>query len=361
MTQRQLAQQSTVSLRAIRNLELGSVRQPRAHTMQLLADSLGLADWQEVLLGDPASTDGQGSPFLSPDGLVGREEEVALVIELLTFGEPGLVTITGLGGVGKSRIATEVVSLLGEAGRPAVLDLDREDLPEGAATIAVRDGVEPSAQAALQIVNAFRDRPNLRMLATARQPLGIPGERTVAVSPLQVPDRLPADLADLTRIASVRLLLMHLRRVQSSFLLTEDNAEVVMELCRQLDGLPAALKTAADWSSRYEPERLLERLRADPFRLLTGDESDHDLLDTLDRSVAVLDEPDRRFLAEVSGLPRGWSATDAARVTGADVETCEHRISQLLLHGLLRRVGGPLSTRYAALNLVARFVAGTGT
>src|SRR5499427_5710478 len=224
--------------------------------------------------------------------LIDREQELALVQELVQRTDVGLVTLTGPGGVGKTRLAIEVAADLASqfADGTAFISL---------ASLKDPELVEPTLARALQVSEAngqsiderlreyLRPRqllllldnteqllaaaplatqvldaaPRLKLLVTSREPLRVRDERVVPVLPLALPDtdHLP-DLETLAQVPAVALFVERVREVQPDFALTADNARAIAEVCRRLDGLPLALELAAARSTVLPPEALLARL-----------------------------------------------------------------------------------------------------
>jgi transcriptional regulator with XRE-family HTH domain len=312
LTQQQLADFAMVSVRAIRDLECGRTRSPRAETVRLLADGLRLddssrADLQEAG-GRPAGPVSVPPPAPS-SAIVGREAEGAALVDLVAGGRR-LVTITGVSGVGKTRLALEVVGELHFRLGWSVAWLPSSRTPpisDSQDTVLVTDHV-PDAR-------LLAAHPRLRVIVTALAPTGVPGEHVFPLAPL----------AD---DAAVRLLVTNVRRVRPGFRQEAANAAVLTGLVRELDGLPSALEFAAGWFMVYSPEHLLERLRTNPL-----DPTSAHLRDSLRLSLSTLDAEERAALTRMAD--RGEDEDE--RVTRA-----------LSVRGLVRRAG----PRYEVLNLV---------
>ena len=240
---------------------------------------------------------------------VGRREDLREVGRLL--GESRLVTLTGVGGTGKTRLALRVGAKLRRAfddgvwfvdltqlqgtglvtqnvqdpdvltflvmatlglrqrggGRP--LDMVVEHLA-GRQVLLILDNCEHVIPAGALVADALlRACPGLRILATSREPLAISGEVLVPVPPLPAPDpRHRLRLADTVRYESVALFLARAQTAMPDFQLTEDNHLAVAELCHRLDGLPLAIELAAARIPVLAPAQILDRLR-DRFALLS--------------------------------------------------------------------------------------------
>src|SRR5215472_14091662 len=295
--------------------------------------------------------------------LIDREQEVALVRNLLQRTDVGLVTLTGPGGVGKTRLAIEVAADLASqfADGTAFISL---------ASLTDPELVEPTMARALQVSEAngqsiderlreyLRPRellllldnteqllaaaplatqvldaaPRLKLLVTSREPLRVRDERVVPVLPLALPDtdHLP-DLDTLVRVPAVALFVERVREVQPAFALTADNAPAIAEICRRLDGLPLALELAAARSTVLSPEALLARL-AHSLPLLTYGARDvperqQTLRNTIAWSYDLLAESEQALFRRLAVFAGGFTleavqaicALDTA--TGASLET----------------------------------------
>ena len=237
-------------------------------------------------------------PAGSPTWLFGRDEDVDWIAGVVTDGP--LVTLTGPGGVGKTRLAEQVAGVVadrfddgvvgvrlasvsdpGSVGAALMAALDvppKGDHPAGETLIGavgtrrlllVLDCCEHVLEAVSPLVaSLLRECPNTRVLATSREPLRLPGERVWRVPPL----RVPSSDADVTEVATAPAGALFCDRAvaaEPSFTLTEQNATVVAELCRRLDGVPLAIELAAARVRAMTVADLLARL-ADRFELLTG-------------------------------------------------------------------------------------------
>ena len=225
--------------------------------------------------------------------LVGRDAEIDAVRHALETSR--LVTLTGPGGVGKTRLAADSALHLarrGEAawmlelaaierdgsGRPAadrivsalaqLLGVPSDSREAVLARLSSRsvvliiDNCEHLLDAATDVVDDILSHcPDARILATSREPLGTAAERIIAVSPLSVPAP-GSDHREVASCESIRLLTIHARRVNPSFEVTADNAEQYAEVCRELDGLPLAPELAGAATRYMSAAEMLERLRA---------------------------------------------------------------------------------------------------
>ncbi|HZZ47866.1 MAG TPA: LuxR C-terminal-related transcriptional regulator [Pseudonocardia sp.] len=252
-----------------------------------------MADVARRGAGERGARLGPGSSLTS---FIGRRQTVDALVSVLRASR--LVTVTGPGGVGKTRTATAVAVAQPEGGLlvelasvtdatqvgPAVAtalnvaDQSNRDAVDrvidhlgGQATLLVLDNCEHLLEAAARLVVRLLDAlPELRILATSREPLGIPGEQVHLLAPLAVPEEQEAQRSgSLEHVPSVRLLVDRARGVLPGFTVTRDNREAVVNLCRQLDGLPLAIELAAMRLRSLSVSQVVDRLDR-RFHLLAG-------------------------------------------------------------------------------------------
>jgi predicted ATPase/DNA-binding CsgD family transcriptional regulator len=242
----------------------------------------------------------QGNLPAEATSFIGRRRELAEVRAKLA--EARLVSLAGPGGVGKTRLAIRAAANLGrgfrdgswlvelaEVGDPALvsnavmsaLDLRDQAAPEPLALLLsylrdkelllVVDNCEHLLDAAAQVVTSvLKAAPGVRVVATSREPLSVPGEHVVPVPPLELPaGREDEPLAQLLQNEAVMLFTERAAAASGTFGLTCANQAAVVELCRRLDGLPLAIELAAVRTRVLSVEQILDRL-ADRFSLLTG-------------------------------------------------------------------------------------------
>ncbi|MEU9379809.1 helix-turn-helix domain-containing protein [Streptomyces sp. NPDC048279] len=396
LSQKQLARSSTLSVRAIRDLENGRVRHPRADSLRLLADALGLsAPQMDRLANDhsPGCPAGAIEPAVSGP-FIGREQELAALTTMLGVEHHRLITITGLEGVGKTRLAREVAQALETAEDSTVfwLPLDDDRLRSGKApaggpdqptwwrevvhrgpdsgrrlaeiigeanSILVLDGARPEDELTSITAHLLAVCPRLRVLVTTRNPVGMPPDTLFPLAPLPVPasDTEPADLDG---VASVALLLAQTKRIRPAFRPDPHVLTDVARICRALDGLPAALESAAHWGLIYSPRQLARQLAVEPLtvaRRPLGGPQRPDAYASVHHTVATLSSRQRDLLSTMSHKPSRendgyWSVAEVADEMGLPAADCADDIYHLVILGILRRVDRHDVAMFRVLNIV---------
>lgn len=329
-----------------------------------------------------------------PNALIGREDEGADVADRLR--RTRLVTLSGAGGIGKTRLAVSVatatlteypggvwfvaldalrdgrgvvVAVAAELGvraepkRP-LLECIVGRLCEGRCMLVLDNCEHLLDDAAELVARLLRECPELRIMATSREPMGLPGEGLWPVSPLAFPTEahLPARSTTRRRVAeafeSVRLFVERAKEVQPTFELDDENLESVIDVCAQVEGLPLAIELAAARVRSMAMKTLQERLRERRLETLQGRAAgpihrQRALRTTLDWSYALLDDEERRAMARLAVFVGGWTLEAAESVCGAK-ETAD-RLRSLVEKSIVvfdGRVG-----RYRFLETVREYAA----
>jgi predicted ATPase/DNA-binding SARP family transcriptional activator len=296
-----------------------------------------------------ASIFSSAAPPVQLTGFIGREAELVTLRALL--GASRLLTLTGAGGSGKTRLALEAVRRLNETGETDVAWVELASLIDsaslvghvalslgvraegggsaeealiallrGRALLLVLDNCEHLVDECARLVERLlRACPELRVLATSREALRIDGERSWLVPPLSVPGE-DAALAyeDIGAAESVRLFIERARDVQPGFALSATNAAAIARICRRLDGLPLAIELAAARVSVLTPEQIAARLD-DRFGLLnsrsrTALPRHRTLRAAVDWSYELLSDGERRVLERLAVFAGGFTLEAAERV-----------------------------------------------
>jgi predicted ATPase len=289
-----------------------------------------------------------------PTPLLGRERELMDVCNLLLRDEVRLLTFTGAGGTGKTRLALQAAAELLEEFPSGVcfvaLAPIREPaliVPSIARTLGLREGGSQPLQETL--VEYLRDEQvllvldnfeqlrqaspvlsellaacsGLKLLVTSRAPLRLSGEHLYPVPPLLLPDReRPPELRLLAEFEAVALFIARAQAVKPDFVLTRDNAAAVAEICHRLDGLPLAIELTAARTMLLSPQAMLERL-GQRLQLLTGGARDlparqRTLRSTIDWSHGLLAEGEQRLLARLAVFVGGRTLHAAQAVCNPD-------------------------------------------
>ncbi|MFW6638553.1 helix-turn-helix domain-containing protein [Nocardiopsis algeriensis] len=368
MTQQELADFSTISVRAIRDLEHGRARNPRRDTVRLLADGLRLGDRDREDLraaagrgpgrnrlraGAPGSA---GAPPAARTPFVGRQDELHFLTSRISASEDRLFSVVGAPGAGKTRFALEASARLQrDLGLRVVwssADLLRapgsQEPPPGApgeeghgqeapdpvaasvgeeAALLVLDGPGTARPDPGPVEALLEAHPRLRVLTTARCPYGTVDEQVFLLEPPGAGD-------------ASEILRHHLHRADPLAQVDDARAE---RICALLDRLPGALAAVATWSAVYDPASLLFLLEEDPLPLLTplGDAGAEargaDTRTALASAIADCPEEQHLLLRELCDAGGGATAASLAGARGISMADCGRALAGLMTRGLVLR------------------------
>jgi len=336
---------------------------------------------------------GPGRLPVSTTSLIGRKRAIGEVARLLGRPTVRLVTLTGPGGVGKTRLAVAVGErlrgrfragtvlvpleaitdpglVLAAIGRAAGADLARTGSPlevlaetfGDGAWLLVLDNLEQVVQVAPDLGELLARCPGLAILATSRTALGLRAEREYPVPPLQLPAGPgAASVAEVAASPAVALFVDRARAVRPGFALTDGNAGAVAEICRRLEGLPLAIELAAARTRLLEPPALLDQLVSSLDALGTGavdlPERQRTLRATVEWSVGLLEGPERSLLEVAAVFVDGWTIEALAQVAAQDEDRALELSEALAQHSLVYLDTTGLGSRMRMLETVREFVA----
>src|SRR5579885_1048514 len=370
LSQEALAERAGLSPRGIQDLELGVNRTPREATVDLLVDALQLSVGQRATLEATISRPHRPRPSTTespdhvhnlpsqPTAFIGREREVAHLCEIIRRREVHLLTVTGPGGVGKTRLTLEVARQLRgdfadgvffvpltplrasiEVPLAIARALGLEEAPDKPVVeglmealahkrvLLVLDNFEQVASAAPMVAGLLLGCEGLKVVVTSRAVLHVQGERIFSVPPLTLPtSTLALDPEEPTRYDAVRLFVERAQDGRPGFHLTSVNAPTVAEICRRLDGLPLAIELAAAKIRIMSPLALLARLDR-RLSVLTGEGNDRPerqqtLRKTLEWSYDLLQEREQSLLGRLAIFVGSWTmeAAEAACAIDEDLQ-----------------------------------------
>ncbi|MEW5940341.1 MAG: BTAD domain-containing putative transcriptional regulator, partial [Chloroflexota bacterium] len=323
---------------------------------------------------------------------IGREQELVEIADLIANNR--LVTLTGAGGIGKTRLSlkageqmlrefadgvwfielaalsdpalvpqsvAKVFKLLEQPGEPVLEILIR--VLRQKSMLLILDNCEHLLDASAHLADALlKGCPNLKILATSREPLGITGEAQYPVPPMGLPD-VQLLLEQLLGFESVQLFDERARLVQREFALTMDNAPSIARICRRLDGIPLAIELAAARVNMFGVEQLAEQLEKS-FSLLTGGSRTalprhQTLRASIEWSWNLLSETESVLLRRLSVFAGGWTLEAAEAVcagNGIEPEEVLDLMTQLVAKSLVvSKQNAERTTRYHLLEMIRQY------
>jgi predicted ATPase/transcriptional regulator with XRE-family HTH domain len=376
LTQKQLAERSGVSEREISDQERGLRRSARNDTVQALAPVLRLTGaelerFERAGRGEDEPAGGLvfAELVIPPTPLIGRQDLLRRATRKLVQPGARIVTLTGPGGVGKTRLAAEAARLAAAAFPDGVHDVDLAVLREpdqvavhighalgaqrvtdarslaayiGAQRMLVLlDNFEHLLPAATVVSQLVARCPGLLVLCTSRAPLRIRGEHEVLVPPLTVPAGEAATAADVAACAAAELFAWHAEAVRD-WQLTDANARAVATICRRLDGMPLAIELAAAGTRALSVSAIAQRLedRLGALDLLTDGHRDApERQRTLSAAIAwshdLLPADLQGLLRRLSVFPADWAGEAAEEVAGVPGVTVLAGVAALVASNLV--------------------------
>jgi predicted ATPase/class 3 adenylate cyclase len=357
------------------------------HLFQLVVGDLP-ADFPALASRSPGSREANGLPP-SPNRMIGREVDVRVIADRLRVDGVRLLTLTGPGGVGKTRLALEAARAvkadfadgayyvsLAALRRPgdvpaavvktlAIVVLSGESADRAAVRflaakrlLLVIDNFEHVMAAAPFVGTLLEACPALTILATSREPLSLQAEERYPVSPLGLPARAtPEDADTLGGVGAVALFCERVRARDPGFDLDDASAPPVAEICRRVDGLPLAIELAAARCGLLSPGEIAQRLQDTLGALGSGARDaparQHTLRATLDWSHELLSDAEKQCFARFAVFAGGATVPAAETITHAGLDTLNGLVAKSLL--ILRQDAHTTSSRLGMLETVGAY------
>lgn len=407
LTQQELAERAGLTPHAVSALERGTRTRPYPHTVRALATALEVTGPERAALLDAVPRRGTGAAqagsvvrepvaVVVPDTrLLGRDDDVRTVVELVSDGAR-LVTLTGPGGVGKTRLGAAVADVLADRFPDGVHRVSLAPLRDAGAvagTVAravgltgvdgpglfdalvghlasesrllLLDNVEHLLSAAPFVARLVAANPGLVVLATSRSPLRVRAEREVAVSPLALPPIGAGSVAELGQAAAGQLVLDRVAALAPALELEQAQVRACAELCHRLAGLPLAIELATAQLRVLRPVELLGRL--DQAATVVGSrdlpERQRTMRATLDWSFGLLTAEEQRLFTLLGAFRGGATLAAVEQVAAAAGEFTADEVLPLLTRLVEQslvtvRTGADGRQRFGMLEPVAQYSRG---
>ena len=333
---------------------------------------------------------------IQPTPLIGRETLLAKLCTSLTPGASSVITLTGTGGIGKTRLALQGAADTVDAFEDGVFFVDLAfagEIADVYSTIAsalnikeseggtlresvtgflsrkkmllVLDNLEQIEEAGKSVSEIRSKCPGVAVLVTSRHSLNLKGEHVISVPPLPVPKKVkvaPEDINQICQYESVRLFIERAGEHDDGFQISRENAAAIAEICVTLDGIPLAIELASARIGVLSPEQLLERL-SDRFSILSHGASDlpvrqQTLQTTIDWSYSILTEGERTSFLAVSVFQNGFTLEAAEQVfakTGLEIDVLDTVTSLFEKSMLVRYADGNTTPRFGTLETLRMY------
>ena len=387
LTQEELAEKAGISARTVSDVERGLRTRIYRDTARRLAKALGLDEDArtafEAAARGPRPEPLQAGPTLPIPltRLIGRERELELVIGALEGPDVRLLTLTGPGGIGKTRIALEVAArarfpdgvffvqlantsnaqrvipaiahAIGVSGATVpTIDAIAEHLLD-TRTLVVLDTFERVLEAAADVAELLAACPGATVLATSREALRVRGEHEVAIPTLETPAQPTID--QVVASPATALFIERALAVLPSLTIDEASAEIIAKICRCVNGLPLAIELAAARVKHLSLPALRDQLEH-RLNVLVGGARDlprrqQTMRDTVAWSYALLEAQEREVFRDLSVFSGGWTLESASAVCATDVL---ESLSFLVDKSLVVLTGGD-EPRYGMLDVVREY------
>ncbi|HWV25298.1 MAG TPA: LuxR C-terminal-related transcriptional regulator [Thermomicrobiales bacterium] len=344
------------------------------------------------------------TPFMLPEPattFVGRTDDIMTVMSMLARGDVRLLTLTGPGGIGKTRLAIETANLLQTVSSSIIRFLSFESVTDDtflgrmiarALDVEIQRGTDVITQiqlalterpvllilnnlehlpgASLTIAQVLAHCASITILATSRSPLEIRGEHLYPLKPLAVPSNDPQlAIEDLAKIDSIRLFIERAQTLSPAFRFTRENAAPIAAICGHLDGLPLAIELATAQIPALSPASILDHIQTRQPLPITGSIDTaarfRTIRNAIDWSYDLLSEDARRLFRRISIFPGSFSLHTVQSLnhniglgndaSSNDTEVTIRELSELIDHSLLRRDESADQPRYSMLQTIRRF------